>query len=421
MIYLGGGRFYRELRNFKSMSKTEQVEGQMRLLEAIFTRPLHESFGRLHGGYLNWTPEMARYEPEIRDPVLHERWAMKHHLKLAEMNADKAAFLNWYRAHCLAPSPRASDEFLERMCLGASARMADDLLCAEVRFVANFSDGSRVWLADCPRRDLLLTAKEQQPFETPVPISTLAGQTLDSTACTEPVSETVAAAEILARAGQQARADAEEGAATLGERTKDIAAILGKVPELFADPLVAAARDASIKQGVPEVFTWWVFQEWRFNKFPTVGDAIKRSGLRPKLEQAGLAFSRASFSRWLKTIREELEKRGLMPKRSLARSSSKARDFDVAQAADTSSRPMDADEPPEAFVKWVEDRDAAGSMPTEQDVLAYLRDKAGDFDLASCSENELQTTAAKWLKDAVRILDSVPPDRLETNEEDSPL
>jgi hypothetical protein len=60
-------------------------------------------------------------------------------------------------------------------------------------------------------------------------------------------------------------------------------------------------------------------------------------------------------------------------------------------------------------------------MPTEQDVLAYLRDKAGDFDLASCSENELQTTAAKWLKDAVRILDSVPPDRLETNEEDSPL
>ena len=65
MIILGGGRFYRELRNCKSASMAEQVDRLMSLLEWTFTRPLHESLGRLHAGYLNWTPEVARNEPAI--------------------------------------------------------------------------------------------------------------------------------------------------------------------------------------------------------------------------------------------------------------------------------------------------------------------------------------------------------------------
>src|SRR5438045_3972579 len=81
MIYLGGGRYYRELRHCKPASMPERIERHMSLLETSFTRPLSEFLGRLRGGYLNWTVEVARHEPIIRDPVLHERWATQHHLK----------------------------------------------------------------------------------------------------------------------------------------------------------------------------------------------------------------------------------------------------------------------------------------------------------------------------------------------------
>ena len=237
MIYLGGGRYYRELRHCKPASRpergggpfyskrheskptsmSEQIERHMSLLETSFTRPLSEFLGRLHGGYLNWTVEVARHEPIIRDPVLHERWATQQHVKLAEINADKEAFLNWYRPHCPAPMRRASNDFLEVAFPGASVAIADNALCAEVRFVADFPDGSRVWLADCPRRDPLLTAEEQRPFEAPGPLSTPIGQSLDSIATrAEHVSATLAAAgENLTKAGQQARTDAEAGAATI--------------------------------------------------------------------------------------------------------------------------------------------------------------------------------------------------------------
>lgn len=182
MICLGGGRFYRELRNCKPAAMPEEVERRISSLENLHMRPLSESMGRLHGGWLNWTPEMAKHEALIRDPVLCERWATQHHLKLAEMNADKKAFLIWYRAHCPAPMPRASGGFLDVLAPGARVASADMALAAEVRFLAHFSDGSRVWLADCPRRDPLLTVEEQRPFETPLPPATLAGQALDSTA-----------------------------------------------------------------------------------------------------------------------------------------------------------------------------------------------------------------------------------------------
>jgi len=168
MIYLGGGRYYRELRDCKPASMPERIERHLRLLETTYTRPLREFLGRLHGGYLNWTGEVAKHEPIIRDPVLRERWAGENGLKLDEISADKEAFLSWYRAHCQTPMRPASNDFLDVVFPGARAAIADDALCAEVRFVADFADGSRVWLADCPRRDPILTAEEQQPLGAPV-------------------------------------------------------------------------------------------------------------------------------------------------------------------------------------------------------------------------------------------------------------
>ena len=110
---------------------------------------------------MNWTGEVAKHEPIIRDPVLHERWAKENGLKLAEISADKEAFLSWYRAHSPTPTRPAPNDFLDVAFPGARTAIADNALCAEVRFVINFTDGSRVWLADCPRRDPLLTPGEQ--------------------------------------------------------------------------------------------------------------------------------------------------------------------------------------------------------------------------------------------------------------------
>lgn len=216
MIYLGGGRYYRELRHCKPASMPEQIERHLSMLETTYTRPLSEFLGRFHGGYLNWTVEVARHEPIIRDLVLHERWATQRRVKLAEINADKEAFLNWYRPHCPAPMRPVSGGFLDVLVPGARAAIDNMALGAEVRFVADFPDGSRVWLADWPRRDPLLTAEEQRPFEVPGTISAPASQPLHSLASgTEHVSALLALPEALTKAFQQARTDAEAGAATI--------------------------------------------------------------------------------------------------------------------------------------------------------------------------------------------------------------
>lgn len=106
-----------------------------------------------------------------------------------------------------------------------------------------------------------------------------------------------------------------------------------------------------------------------------------------------------------------------MPKRSQGRSSVKARDFDTAQATDSGPPPGDADEPPEAFVQWVQDQDAAGAIPSIGDVLAYVRARANVFSLASHSDDKLREIAARWLKKAKKILDSVEPGPLEPGED----
>jgi hypothetical protein len=366
-------------------------------------------------GCLKWTLDDARRRPRLRNPIFRARWAKQNNWDFHQMAAELKELLNWLglpvsSPHTLSPEMSLllgrplpdyrSAQFTESLSDFGAGSWDEILVGASARYRVTFANGQRAWIPNFRDR-APQDQSERQEF--------IQGQGPDT------------GADILERAGQQARADAEAGAATLGARTKDLAKILGKVSEIFADPLVEAAKEAAIKRDVPALFAFWVFQERHFAKFPSVDGAFKRSGLRPKLEQAGLAFSRASVGRWLKIIREELEKRNLMENRSPGSSYGKARDFDIEQAADASPRPGEADEPPEAFVKWVEDRDAAGAMPTEQDVLAYVRANAGTFRLPSYGDDELQEIAARWLKAAVEILDAVPTDRLETNEEDSPL
>ena len=350
----------------------------------------------------------------IRDSYMHEEWARKNGEDLVVMSRERRVFRKWLVSHTGTPADvfnartRQLTQTISPPDLGENFESNPQFLeaCAKVRYRARFADntGTIVYLADCELRGELNRLELDE-------VARLRG----FTALAEPIAavqmatkQMTDAAEAAAMAGQQARADVEAGASTLGARTKDLAETLGKVAEVFADPLVAAAKDASIKRGVPEVFAWWVFQKWHSDKFPTVDGAFKGSRLGPKLKEAGLAFSRATVHRWITIIREELVKRGLVQKRRLGRGAVKSPNLDVAQAQDTGPLPGEVNEPPEEFVRWVEDQDAAGAMPTIDHVLARVRAHADKLGLATFSDADLKDVAAKWLTKALEILDTAP-------------
>jgi hypothetical protein len=230
MIYLGGGRFYRDLAMKQRRPMAERIAGQELILQSQFLAPLHYFADRAAAGCLNWTPEVARYEPVIRDPVLHERWAREHGLTLTGMQADKEAFMRWYQAHrptTPVAAPSSSTDFLEVMCPGIRANAAERALCAEVRFVVEFGDGSRAWLADCPSREPLLTPGEQWPKAalvreaiasmTPSPASPGLDAALNKI---QEVSEKAAAR--LTHAGDHVEVKAQAAARTLRRAKEDL-------------------------------------------------------------------------------------------------------------------------------------------------------------------------------------------------------
>lgn len=304
------------------------------------------------------------------------------------MSRERRVFRKWLVSHTGTPADvfnartRQLTQTISPPDLGEDFEGNPQFLeaCAKVRYRARFADntGTIVYLADCELRGEL-NCLELDEVARLRGFTALAAPIAAVQMATKQMTD---AAEAAAKAGQQARADVEAGASTLGARTKDLAEVLGKIPETFADPLVAAAKDDSIKRGVPEVFAWWVFQERHLGNFPTGGGAFKRCGLGPKLKRDGLPFSLATVNRWLAIIREELEKRGLMQKRRAGLTSDKAPNFDVMQAKDGGPLPGGVDEPPEEFVQWVEDRDEDGAMPTTEDVLAYAaRHQVWAYDL----------------------------------------
>jgi hypothetical protein len=320
----------------------------------------------------------------LREKLLEQEWMKHFSWNLNAVAAEAAAFDAWVAKLTYSDNKRKGTADLETKTVevGVGLSLAPwqwEALQAAVRYEVRFADGTRCWLdyieeravtdpvevedfdrfeAEARRRDREELLRREETVEA-AKAENLAKSETVAARLEEVVPKITAGAKDLAETEGEIAADA-----------KDLKETLGKFPDLFDDPLVAAARDTSIKRGVPHEFAWWVLQKWHSDKFPTVGDALKRSGLRQQLERAGLPFSRSTVCRWLKIIREELGQRHLMPKRSLARSSSKTRDYDVTQAADTGPCPGDADEPPEEFVKWVEKRDASGAMPTVQDVLA---------------------------------------------------
>lgn len=416
-------------------------------------------------GFLNWTPDDARRHPDIRDPYLQSRWAKENGLDLQEMADQRKCIYAWTGMADAISSlfkrfmatmgngpeslqlPKAPSPAMLEM-----AKASDLEFGASIRFRVTFAEEHQeAWLTACRRRgpepdELAEFGAAQERIVTLETIKGEQGQVLrklnsvdkktdqvlsgvqvltglageQAAARTEHVSAILALPETLTKAGQQARADVEAGASTLGARTKDLAETLGKVAEVFADPLVAAAKDASINRAVPPEFALWVFYERHFAKFPTVDGAYKRCGLGPKLEKDGFAFSRPTVGRWLKIIRDELEERKLIQKRNLDRGAVKARGFDVAQAKDTSPLPGDGDEPPDDFVEWTQEKHAAGAMPSEEDVLDWLCARTDSSILDSCSSDKLREIAKKWLRQAEKILDLDRTDPPEPEDDSDP-
>lgn len=370
-------------------------------LDFEISQPLSETtIG--HGDTSSLTSRL-RIEQEYSDLVcsyLCEKWARNHNLDLAAMEQDRLRFMEFVRKHATNVMESVSPAFDSRNLFSGQKREStaqrpalqlapqkELVLCAKVRHVLTFSDGSRVWLAPSRLRPPHTT--EEHDFDT----------------CLG-VGETGRLEAVIPKlAGERQKLEAER--IELAERTKDLRETLGKVPEAFADPLVVAAKDASVKRGVPHEFAWWVFQERHFDKFPTVDGAFRRCGLGRKLRRDGFAFSRATLGRWLKIISEELDQRKLLSRRCRGRRAFKSTDFEIAQTKEPDQQSGNADEPPEAFVQWVENQDAAGKMPTEKDVLTHVGDHAGRFGLVSYSDDQLKVVAKRWLKKAVEILDEV--------------
>jgi RNA polymerase sigma factor (sigma-70 family) len=192
-------------------------------------------------------------------------------------------------------------------------------------------------------------------------------------------------------AGKQARADIEAGASMLGPMINDLNKTLGKVTEVFADPLVAAARDASINKGVPSEFVWWVLMERHLGKFPTTDHATYKSGLGPNLKSTGHPFSRATVNRWLVIISNELIKRKLMQPRRPGRNSVKAPNNDVGQAKDPNlisgnmEEPPDK-EPPKDDPKETEEKGIPGQESDEPEDGSDSKDPAATSDPAKQAE-----------------------------------
>ncbi len=99
----------------------------------------------------------------------------------------------------------------------------------------------------------------------------------------------------------------------LEARTKDLAKITEPITDLYKVQSMAAARQAAVKDGVPNIFVDWAVRKHYLESFPTTDRAAKELKIAPlgqSLCDAGYGTSRATVDRWLRILRKALEKHG---------------------------------------------------------------------------------------------------------------
>jgi hypothetical protein len=99
----------------------------------------------------------------IRDRYLHERWAEKRGFNLAQMKRERAHFLQFIEHHIYNVVER--DVLTKNESPGFFLNRDDgEVLCASVRYLLIFANGTQLWLAKFETRPLL-DAREQNEFD----------------------------------------------------------------------------------------------------------------------------------------------------------------------------------------------------------------------------------------------------------------
>jgi hypothetical protein len=233
----------------------------------------------------------------LREKLLTQEWAEHYGLNLGAIPSEATAFHIWLEEIAYNASQRATDLRDGSVKIGVCLNLFPwqwEVLEAGVSYEIRFADGTGCWLDDIEERAVTdpTEIEDFDRFEAEAKRKDAEELLRQRKAVEATAAENLAKSETVAGrleavvpklAAERQQLEAVPG--QLAACTKDLNDTLGKVPELFADPLVAAARDASIKQNVPEEVVYWVLYEWRFSKFPTVDGAFRRSGLRPKFER----------------------------------------------------------------------------------------------------------------------------------------
>jgi hypothetical protein len=142
-------------------------EREIEEIEREYNAPLHTFEGLDFAGSLNMTLGMVKRGFEgIRDTYLVEWWAKHEGIDLNAMWRDRTEFRKWIEAHAGLPAiihdMRMEDK---RRGLVSPGFHGDNdprfmELCAAIRFRVDFSDGTAVYLKDCPPPRKELRAEE---------------------------------------------------------------------------------------------------------------------------------------------------------------------------------------------------------------------------------------------------------------------
>lgn len=148
------------------------------------------------------------------------------------------------------------------------------------------------------------------------------------------VERAEAAAKSLHGAGETVAQKVAETGEAVSKKLNASAAEVRKATEsgdLYSNPSMANAKDAAIRAKVPKEFVVYCHAEMHVRKFPSTDQAHKAVSIGQTFRalRDPKTPSRATVGRWLKQVRDELEKRGLLPPRGKGKSAKGAPNYDV--------------------------------------------------------------------------------------------
>jgi hypothetical protein len=327
---VGHARYYADEADMPFLFNQERIK-----LEMDFPR-----------GCLHWTIDEARRRPSIRNRILYVRWEKTQNVTLQALANQRARFLN-----TLPPDAVPKDTFLQifrpnplleimghpkrydpmQDIFESSATFGFDWsnenkldLCAQVRFTVKFANGKLAWLQSCDARPPQ-NAAERAEFP--------------HVADSDPGIRRMETA-----AGKVEKAVDKVGAISgqLDATAANIAKTVEPLTRLYPpDSDLADIRKRALGQTVPAEFFDWVISQFYLSnppRLPTKGEAYDNCGpgtiIGRRLQQADIGTSLPRFAAHLTVIRQLLESKGLIARRSAGKSRKRAGFHDPSQIED---------------------------------------------------------------------------------------